>query len=1040
MAVKLYDYQDLVKSLSIDIKRNRKISFLIGSAMSYEKESRNGCPDVNTMLSIIKEYLIEVEMFDEEAAIILEGKGVEAYQKIYEFIFKTGGDQNDIKKLMGRFMSCAKDKQTGGWNLTIGVIEMAKYISLLGAKVDNILTTNFDPFIEEALNRHSINTVTHSLDYNSNINSVLNTNSGYINVVHLHGYYNTDTMHTQSQLESVRPKVKESIKSILSNSTSLYVFGYGGWDDIFISSLKDIVEEFDASYNIRWAFYSKSDGDILHENKKLLDIVEPAIGKGRFHPYKNVDCHKIFKDINQSVLDVGKFEGEINYIKKEVNKDVRPIAINEVFNPRSKTKDETFTLNLFDLPKDKAHDLIRIFEQSTALQCLSEQGGFVLESGWGYGKLGFLSSVVFSDDSERIVVRADLENSKTKIEAELKIIEDIGLDVSTLLALDLEKELIIILDNIDNADYSLLTYLNDISLLVEDSKNNVRVIFVTNKTLHLSFKTITLKQLDVDDIKEYMQGDIRSSNLQGSEIDKLYVLTSGMPVKLDKIQEYQKLGVMTLSDILEEEVIEVSPERLYENVPLHLLEQVDNLESSENLNNKRYFDLICIFSVLECGETAKNIKRHYYKYDFKIDDFHKLISLNLIKSIKKNEHGEIVILKINPLIKDYIRSKLNDEKVLNIIHNSMGLIYGEAWESILIKINPSVKAMHYYQDFFPGNAHLLTLQYLKYCLKKDSENLTKIIKLCIAYCMYLNNINRFKELVSFSESVYHVLSNHQTDDYCEILYYYAEGLRMIGNDALAVTLLKDPMSKDRSNVNTTNNIYYDLYATYLLALSSVDHAEYLNVASKILETVPTHYSLHYLARNSIISNSRNKKTKIQQLKLLEKQARRDGFSLVANNICLELVGLVSDGSDKYLMLVLDTEKSTYTRIRALIIHVRKLLNENPEKILVGGVLPSIVEAYRYLFLQRISLFNRCHDLLWDVFVKFGRFSDLYQVYRTSSILWRLNGEYSKEYRYAKDLIRFAENSSDYEIEYVNYLNKRFDYLNSNKDTLKLENN
>ena len=495
---------------------------------------------------------------------------------------------------------------------------------------------------------------------------------------------------------------------------------------------------------------------------------------------------------------------------------------------------------------------------------------------------------------------------------------------------------------------------------------------------------------------------------------------------------------MTLSDILEEEIIEVSPERLSENVPVHLLEEVDLLQSSDNINSKRFFRLLCIFSMLEYGETAKNIKRYFYEEEFKLDDFTKLLNMNLIRSVKKEEHGAIIILRINPLIKDYIRSRISSELTLSIIHNSMGLIYGPQWESILIKISPSVKSMLLYQDFFPGNAHILTIQYLKHFFNNNTENKNKLLKICIAYCMYLYNKDRFKELVSFSEAVYNIIKHSDADDALDILYYYAEGSRMIDNDALTISLLKHIFDTERENIKATNKLYSQLLSTYMLALSSSKHEQLLVVAARLVDIAPNHSGAFYQAKSEIIVNQKNKSTIIPNLKKLEKAARRDGCSLAANNICLQLVNLTTDDNDKYLKLVLDTERSTYTRIRALLTYGRKLLVNNPDKILSGGVLPSIVEAYRYLFLQRISLFNKCHDLLWDVLKMFAKFSDLYQVYRTSSILWRLNGDSSKEYKYAQDLMSFAKADENIEVQYVNYVYKRFQYLENHKDLLKIE--
>ncbi|MCT6647185.1 hypothetical protein N4G37_14040, partial [Enterococcus faecalis] len=85
----------------------------------------------------------------------------------------------------------------------------------------------------------------------------------------------------------------------------------------------------------------------------------------------------------------------------------------------------------------------------------------------------------------------------------------------------------------------------------------------------------------------------------------------------------------------------------------------------------------------------------------------------------------------------------------------------------------------------------------------------------------------------------------------------------------------------------------------------------------------------------------------------------------------------------------------------LVSYGRKLFNTNPDKLMTGGLLTTIVDAYRYLFIQRISLFNRCHELLWDIFIMFAKLSDLYQLYKTSSIIWRLNGDSEREHKYSK---------------------------------------
>ncbi|EOY2163220.1 hypothetical protein ACP1NV_004469, partial [Escherichia coli] len=74
--MRLYEYKDLVKSLVTDVKRGKNISFLLGSAVSYE--NGRGCPNVSVMLNIIKEYLAEMGMLDNDATNILNLENTQA--------------------------------------------------------------------------------------------------------------------------------------------------------------------------------------------------------------------------------------------------------------------------------------------------------------------------------------------------------------------------------------------------------------------------------------------------------------------------------------------------------------------------------------------------------------------------------------------------------------------------------------------------------------------------------------------------------------------------------------------------------------------------------------------------------------------------------------------------------------------------------------------------------------------------------------------------------------------------------------------------
>ncbi|WP_206055899.1 hypothetical protein, partial [Klebsiella sp. E-Nf3] len=83
---------------------------------------------------------------------------------------------------------------------------------------------------------------------------------------------------------------------VLSDS-KLYVLGYAGWDDIFLQALASIVNDDNATYNIRWAFYESVPEKALADNQSLFSLVSDATANGRFQGYCGVDCHKLFEDV-----------------------------------------------------------------------------------------------------------------------------------------------------------------------------------------------------------------------------------------------------------------------------------------------------------------------------------------------------------------------------------------------------------------------------------------------------------------------------------------------------------------------------------------------------------------------------------------------------------------------------------------------------------------------------------------------------------------------------------------------------------------------
>lgn len=286
------NYDDLIESITLDIRRNKKISFILGSATTMSPDGR-GVPGVKEINEILKNFMIEYHIYDSFIINNSDMSAVETYQKSFAYLLKVG-DQEMVREVLAIIMLKAQPAEKE-WYISKCIDDLTRLICETNIDVGIILTTNFDEVIEYSLDRAGRYPIVKDLT----IDQPIGGTQGYTDreiVVHLHGLWNRDTMHSTNQLAALRPKIESSIKNVLSDS-KLYVLGYAGWDDIFLQALTSIVKDDNATYNIRWAFYESEPERALSDNQSLFSLVSDAIANGRFQGYCGVDCHKLFEDV-----------------------------------------------------------------------------------------------------------------------------------------------------------------------------------------------------------------------------------------------------------------------------------------------------------------------------------------------------------------------------------------------------------------------------------------------------------------------------------------------------------------------------------------------------------------------------------------------------------------------------------------------------------------------------------------------------------------------------------------------------------------------
>ena len=288
----------------------RPVAFLVGSPLSVQDGV--GVPGITSILDLIRAEIRDrrpaaLGRFEEE---LLGKTGADAYQSAMNWLGKNAG-QDAVNEVVAKAVLQARkpgtaqllggsDGQPEDWNLPAGTKGLAELVTrgedrFLGP----ILTTNFDPLISLAIRSYGGRASRRVLVADGNLAGPAEDEPGVCSIIHLHGFWReSDTLNTQAQLTSPRPKLKSSLQRLLvTQRRTLIVMAYGGWDDVFTQALIELMNDDQAQLDVIWCFRESDKTRVEERYGKLLASMEHAIVGNRFRPFGGIDCHSIFTEI-----------------------------------------------------------------------------------------------------------------------------------------------------------------------------------------------------------------------------------------------------------------------------------------------------------------------------------------------------------------------------------------------------------------------------------------------------------------------------------------------------------------------------------------------------------------------------------------------------------------------------------------------------------------------------------------------------------------------------------------------------------------------
>ncbi|WP_195908271.1 SIR2 family protein [Nostocoides sp. HKS02] len=193
----------------------------------------------------------------------------------------------------------------GNWQLTDGLVGLGKIAVSRPDALKLIVTTNFDPLIEVALQRVGVPTRRRIITADAPISDPGPRATNAVDIVYVHGFWHgAPTMHTPEQLMFSRPRLQAAIVNALK-SHDVFVMGYGGWDDVITGALESLTLDDGAAAEVMWAFYESDPVVLQTRNRTLLSRVGRLIIEGLFHQYAGINCHQLLPELARK-LDSGR--------------------------------------------------------------------------------------------------------------------------------------------------------------------------------------------------------------------------------------------------------------------------------------------------------------------------------------------------------------------------------------------------------------------------------------------------------------------------------------------------------------------------------------------------------------------------------------------------------------------------------------------------------------------------------------------------------------------------------------------------------------
>jgi hypothetical protein len=747
--------------------------------------------------------------------------------------------------------------------------------------------------------------------------------------------------------------------------------------------------------------------DLSFELNDEYAVVTPFSTEGRFPPVPENNMPVL--NVAQPIRDDEKVE--VSLLEDKVIDD-RAISAQLTLFPKAST--------VFG----PQHASVRREEQNQFELGIRRVRCAWLVADWGYGKEGFLGAALHRFQQEEHPLSAyhlRCDEAPEVDSLESLFTQQFGMSLQAFCNLVAgRKNIFLILDEIQAqlCTGDRLEGLVRIITAILDYCPGLAVVPISRFTPgpEFSLTVVCLRPLEVPDVRTYVinHADSTADLHEADVIEKLHEGSDGLPMHLDRM--LRALRVAPLTTVLDSgnDILSLP---LQKSTPRALVQSVSNLARSRDKGAKRSFRLLKVLALLPHGETLDALHHFIPAEPFFYQNALQLNELALLDVIFLQQArvdiapaAELAstetprVLRVPRQVRDYVGTLLSGDERFRLLLAGMDRYFGPHWKDGPIKTRSVPAEYRAYLSSGVGNEFAIVNQLLHTQQAQADDRLFRcVLDVGIKYAKQMEHQDRYRDAVIISRGLIQNIDRDRNPEvWSEVAIVLGECLRMTAKPSEGLVYLRQAVETTQamSSAHKADLLIKIAYAEKKLGNTDSAIAA-ASEAKKLSKPKRTAYlEAEYVAATLTLSGE----SKISALRTIERNARAQKATTVAENIALDLAAYVSSKEKgECLERVLKEKTQGYNQVRAIVAKAR--LAQKTGGGLRPGDIQGLIKAYTYLHGQRFgSLFNECHEALWATFELHGDTLHLLRLFRHSSFLWRIRGDEPKESSFVQRLV------------------------------------